>query len=257
MVKCSSMELEIFKIIGLSITAAIVCFFTAMTGSGSGLVLIPLMILSGLTPVQAIAIHKFEASLWTCASAIRYWKSKQVLILDFPWYLIIGSIGTFLGAAYIHFIPNIVLQIFVGCAILIVAIIMIFFHKDSSPREIKLWKRVVLICSMLVFGFYEGTFGSGNGFFIAALFFSLIGSNELKTVGMITVLAVFWNIVATLTHFTFGSMLLQYAIPMGSAAVVGAWLGAGYAIKSGKEVVRKIIITFAVLGGAIMLTQAL
>lgn len=251
------MEIEIFKIIGLSITAGIVCFFTAMTGSGSGLVLIPLMILSGLTPVQAIAVHKFEASLWTCASAIRYWKSKQVLMLDFPWYVIIGSIGTFLGAAYIHSIPNTILQLFVGIAILIVAIIMIFFHKDSSPREIKLWKRIVLICAMLLFGFYEGTFGAGNGFFMAAAFFTLIGSNELKTVGMITVLAVFWNIIAALTHLNFGSMLLQYAIPMGISATIGAWLGAGYAIKSGKEMVRKTIITFAVLGGTIMLIQAI
>lgn len=247
---------EIAIISGLSLIAGIVCFFTAMVGSGSGLILVPLLTLSGLSPVQAIAIHKFEA-LWTVVSGIRYYKSKQILPLDFPWYLALGSIGTFLGATYIHFIPNNVLQIIVGAAILIVAILMIFFHKKPEEKDITPWKRIILIISMFFFGIYEGTFGSGNGFFIAALFFSLIGSNELKTVGMITVLAAFWNIIATVTHFSFGSLLLQYALPIGFASMIGAWFGAGYAIKSGKEFVRKAIISISLIGGIAMFWQAI
>lgn len=250
------MPLEFLKILGLSLTAGIVCFFTAMVGSGSGLILVPLLILSGLSPVQAIAVHKFEA-LWTVVSGLRYWKNKQVLTLDFPWYLILGSIGTFLGAREIHFIPNQTLQMIVGGAILLVALLMIFFHKKPDPKEIKLWKRAILILSMFFFGIYEGTFGSGNGFFIAALFFGLIGSNEIKTVGMITILAAFWNIIATLTHLSFGSLIFRYALPIGTASMIGAWFGAGYAIHSGKNFVRKVIIILALVGGAVMLVQSL
>ena len=249
------MEIEIITIIALSILAGLVCFFTAMTGSGSGLILVPLLILVGLTPIQAIAIHKFEGTLWTVASAIRYYKSKQILSLDFSWYLIIGSIGTFLGAMYIHFIPSKVLQIIVGIAILLVTLLMIFFHKKPDKTDIKLWKRILLVISMFFFGIYEGTFGSGNGFFIAALFFSLIGSNELKTVGMITVLAAFWNLIAVATHFSFGSLLLQYAIPIGAASAIGAWFGAGYAINAGKDFVRKAIIGISFVGGFAILWQ--
>ncbi len=250
------MDMQILTIIGLSLTAAVVCFFTAMTGSGSGLILVPLLILAGLSPVQAIAVHKFE-TLWTVVSGFRYWKNKQVLTLDFPWYVFLGSAGTFLGAREIHFISNQTLQIIVGSAILIVALLMMFFHKKPDPKEIKLWKRVVLIIAMLLFGFYEGMYGSGNGFFIAALFFSLIGSNEVKTVGMITVLAAFWNFFAVLTHLTYGSLLLKYALPIGAGAMIGAWFGAGYAMKSGKNFVRKIIITIASIGGTVLLSQAL
>lgn len=251
------MDIQILTIAGLSLTAAIVCFFTAMTGSGSGLILVPLLILAGLSPVQAIAVHKFEA-LWTVVSGIRYWKNKQVLTLDFSWYLFLGSAGTFLGAREIHFISNQTLQIIVGGAILIVALLITFFHKQPDPtKEIKLWKRLVLIVAMLFFGFYEGMYGSGNGFFIAALFFSLIGSNEVKTVGMITVLAAFWNFFAVLTHLAYGSLLFQYALPIGAASMTGAWFGAGYAMKSGKNFVRKIIITLALIGGTVMLFQAL
>jgi uncharacterized membrane protein YfcA len=77
------MGTEVLTIIGLSLTASVVCFFTAMTGSGSGLILVPLLILAGLSPVQAIAVHKFKA-LWTVVSGLRYWKNRQVLTLDFP-----------------------------------------------------------------------------------------------------------------------------------------------------------------------------
>lgn len=247
----------ILTTVGLSISAAVVCFFTAMTGSGSGLILVPLMILGGLTPVQAIAIHKFEA-LWTVASGFRYWRSKQVLTLDFPWYLFLGSIGTFLGAREIHFISNQALQILVGTAIFVVAILISFFHKKPEKlKSIETWKRIILILAMFFFGFYEGLYGSGNGFFIAALFFSLIGSDELKTVGMITVLAAFWNFFAVLTHLSYGSLLFQYALPIGISAIAGAWFGAGYAIKSNKNFVRKVIVTIAFIGGAIMLFQGL
>ena len=251
------MVTQILTIAGISMAAAIVCFFTAMTGSGSGLILVPLLILAGLTPVQAIAVHKFEA-LWTIVSGIRYWKNKQVLTLDFPWYIVLGSIGTFLGAREIHFISNQTLQIIVGVAIVIVALVIMLFHKKPDPTKIvKPWKRIVLIIAMFFFGFYEGLYGSGNGFFIAALFFSLIGSNEVKTVGMITVLAAFWNFFAVITHLTYGSLLFQYALPIGAASMTGAWFGAGYAIKSGKNFVRKIIITVALIGGTVMLIQAL
>ena len=245
---------EILMIIALSITALIVCFFTAMVGSGSGLILVPLLILSGLTPVQAIAIHKFEA-LWTVVSGYRYYKNKQILMLDFPWYLIFGSIGTFIGAMYIHYIPSIVLQVIVGIAIIIVGFLLVFFNNKSTKTNIKSWKRFVLILSMFIFGLYEGIFGSGNGFFIAALFFTLIGSNELKTVGMITVLAAFWNIIATVTHFSFGSLVLKYALPIGISSMIGAWIGAGYAIKGGKEFVRKAVIIISFVGGTAMLLQ--
>lgn len=66
-------------------------------------------------------------------------------------------------------------------------------------------------------------YGSGNGFFIAALFFSLIGSDEIKTVGMITVLAGFWNFFAVLTHLSYGSLLWEYALPIGICSMIGAW----------------------------------
>ena len=246
------MEIEILKIGILSFISGIVCFFTAMTGAGSGLILVPLLIFSGLSPVQAIAIHKFEA-LWTVVSGARYYKNKQVLTLDFLWYLILGSIGTFLGAIYIHFISNIVLQIIIAIAILFMPLLIIFFHKKTEEKNIKLYKRIILIISMFFFGIYEGAFGSGNGFFIAALFFSLIGSDELKTVGMITVLAAFWNIIAILTHFSFGSLILEYALPMGITSMIGAYFGAGYAIKLKKEFVRKVIIIISFIGGVLML----
>lgn len=148
------MDINITIIAGISLVAGIVCFFTAMAGSGSGLILVPLMILSGLTPVQAIAVHKFEA-LWTVVSGIRFWKNKQVWMLDFPWYLVIGSAGTFLGAREIHFISNQELQFIVGIAIIIVALLMIFFHKKPEIKNIKPWKRIVLVLAMFGFGFYE------------------------------------------------------------------------------------------------------
>ncbi|GEM_PF-2310143 len=247
---------EIMTIAGLSIVAGFVCFFCAMVGSGSGLILVPLMIISGLTPVQAIAIHKFE-SLWTVASGWRYYKSGTFLKMDFSFYLVLGLLGSYIGARFIHFIPNDVLQIVVAVFILLVAVFINFSGKLKSNGSISPLKRFILIISMFFFGLYEGTFGSGNGFFIAALFFFLIGSDERKTVGMITILAAFWNIAATLTHFSFGSLLWQYALPMGSMAMLGGWFGAGYALHMDKEMIRKVIFLIAGTGGLIMLAQAL
>ncbi|MDO8648942.1 MAG: sulfite exporter TauE/SafE family protein [Candidatus Peregrinibacteria bacterium] len=244
---------EIIKIAIASFTATIVCFFTAMTGSGSGLILVPLLTFLGLHPVQAIAIHKFEATFWTCTSAIRYLRNRQVHTQDLPWYLLIGGIGAFLGARYIHLISDRTLQLIVGTIIILVATWLLFARRKSEQRDPALWKRMLLIASMLGFGIYEGVFGAGNGYFIAALFFTLIGSNELKTVGMITVQAVVWNLVAVLTHYAFGSLLLHYAIPVAICASIGAWFGAGFAIHRGTKFVRWIIIIGSYVAGVAML----
>ena len=249
---------EVLIIGGLSIAACITCYFCAMAGAGSGLILVPLMILGGLTPVQAIAVHKFEA-LWTVVSGWRYYKKDAFIKIDFLWYLVFGMIGTFIGARYIHFIPNDILQVVVGILILTVAL-FIRFSKTSVESETKGYsgnKRVILICSMFVFGLYEGTFGAGNGFFIAALFFWMIGAEEHKTVGMITILAAFWNLTATATHFTFGSLLWHYALPMGGMAMLGAWFGAGHALHTNKRNIRKVIFVLSMIGGMTMLLQVL
>lgn len=246
---------ELWRILVAAIAAAIVCFFAAMTGSGSGLILVPLFTLLGLPTVQAIAIHKFESTLWTTFSASRYIRNQQVFSLDFPWYLIVGCIGTFFGAKLIHFIDDHLLKSVVGAAILVVAVWIAFFQKTPEPKAIAPWKRIVLILSMAFFGLYEGLFGAGNGYFIAALFFSLVGSDALKTVGMITVLAAVWNFVAVLTHYSFGSLNLAYAIPVGMASSLGAWFGAGFAIEKGTQFVRWILVVGAFAAGLVLLVN--
>lgn len=246
---------EVLRIAFASVSAAVICFFAAMTGSGSGLILVPLLSLLGLPTVQAIAIHKFESTLWTSISAMRYIKGKRVLWLDFPWYLGLGCIGTFFGAKSIHFISNDSLKSIVGIAILIVGCWIVFFHRQPESKAIVTWKRAVLIVSMFGFGFYEGIFGSGNGYFIAALFFSLIGSDVLETVGMITVLAAVWNLIAVATHYSFGSLLLHYAIPIGIGASIGAWFGAGFAISKGTKFVRWIMVGGAFVAGILLLAS--
>lgn len=203
-------------------------------------------------------MHKFEA-LWTVVSGYRYWRQGAFLRTDFPWYLALGCAGTFVGARFIHLVPGSVLQALVGAAILAVAALLAL-QREPRSRTIEAldpWRRAILIAAMFVFGLYEGAFGSGNGFFIAAAFFALAGTDSLRTVGMITILAAFWNIVATATHWSYGSLLLHWAVPIGIGACVGAWFGAGMALRSGGAMVRRAIIGLSLLGGATLIWGAL
>ncbi|HEY9879288.1 MAG TPA: sulfite exporter TauE/SafE family protein [Leptolyngbyaceae cyanobacterium] len=249
------LDADMLRIAFAAAAAAGVCFFAAMTGSGSGLIMVPLLTFLGLPMVEAIAIHKFESTLWTTISASRYLRRQQVLFLDFPAYLVLGCIGTFFGAELIHFISDDLLKSVVGTAILVVGFWIVFFHRDPQPMEIVPWKRGLLIGSMFFFGLYEGTFGSGNGYFIAALFFSLIGSDVLKTIGMITVLAAVWNLVAVATHYSLGSLHFQYAIPVGIGSSIGAWFGAGFGIAKGAKFVRWVMVGGAFIAGALILVS--
>jgi len=70
---------------------------------------------------------------------------------------------------------------------------------------------------------------------------------------MITVQAIVWNLVAVLTHFSYGSLVLSYAIPVAIGASVGAWFGAGFAIHKGAKFVRWIIIIGSFIAGLAML----
>lgn len=246
-------DAEFLKILLVSLTATVVCFFTAMTGSGSGLILVPLLTFLGLHPVQAIAIHKFEATFWTSVSAFRYIKNGQVHRQDLYWYLLIGGFGAFLGARFIHLISDRELQYIVGVLVFLVATWMLFFHRKYEEKHSSRLKRLLLILSMVFFGIYEGVFGAGNGYFIAAFFFTVLGTNELKTVGMITVQAVVWNLVAVLTHYSYGSLVLSYAIPVAIGASIGAWFGAGFAIHRGAKFIRWVMIIGSYLAGASML----
>ncbi len=231
----------------------VVCFFTAMTDSGSGLILVPIFTWCGLTPVQAIAAHKFEATVWTAASAIRYIRSNQVLRTDLAWYVVLGCLGTIIGARFIHLVSNESLRTIVGVAILAVSCSMILLRRKKSTAPFTARKRIFVASMMFFFGIYEGILGSGNGYFMAALFLSLTATDELKLVGMITVTAAAWNFAAVCTHFTLGSLVFHFAIPVSIGAAVGAWFGASFAIKKGAGFVRWIIIGGALLAGLALL----
>lgn len=246
-------EAEIWRIALATGSAAIVCFFTAMTGSGSALILVPLLTFLGLHPVQAVAVHKFEVTFWTATSSFRYWKNGQVRKEDIWWYIILGGFGAFLGARYIHLISDDALRLLIGFLILGVATWIVLMKKPPKEHQASPWKRVLLIGSMIVFGIYEGIFGGGNGFFITVFFLTLVGGSELKTVGMVSVIAVVWNLIAMLTYAAHGSLVLSYAIPVTVGASIGAWFGSGFAIRKGTKVVRWIIIAAAYISGVLML----
>jgi len=233
-----------------------ICFFTAMTGTGSGLVLVPLLIAFGVPPVSAIAIHKLEASVWTTVSAFQFWKKREFYSRDFPWFLIFGAIGTFLGARMIHFVPDETVKNILGIAILAVVGWMIFWEKFRKNLEksgkLAGWERGILIFSMLIFGLYEGTFGSGNGYFITALFLTFLPNRELKIVGMITILAAFWNWIAVGVHVSFGSILWNWGVPIATGSAIGAYFGAKFALKKGRELVRRVILISAVIAAGIL-----
>jgi len=87
---------------------------SAFAGGGSGLVQFPVLILMGLPFSQALATHKMATFMLGLGSMTRNLKGS---VIDWPlaiYILVVGAVGTILGAYVITQIPDDVAQITLG-----------------------------------------------------------------------------------------------------------------------------------------------
>ncbi|MFB6468988.1 TSUP family transporter [Cytobacillus sp. Hz8] len=223
-------------------------FIDSVVGGG-GLISLPALLFTGLSPASAVATNKLAGTIGSLTSTIMFYRSGKLELKSIYKLFPLVFIGSMIGAWTVHLMNPNVLKPLMLIMLAAVAIYTIF-KKDwgNVSTYKKLSMRYLLLFMVLIFaiGFYDGFLGPGTGSFLMFAFL-MIGFDFLKAAGNAKFLNFGSNIAALLMFMYLGQINYAYGIPMGMAQFLGAVCGSRFAIKRGSGYVRALFIAVTFL----------
>ena len=241
----------IIQVFFIGFTAALL---SSISGGGSALVATPLLIMLGYPLQLVIASNNLSGACWTPFAARNYLKTLKIDYTLVSSLVILGVVGSWLGATVVTGFDEALLKIIVGTIIFCLSI-LVYFKKDFGLEEKKATLSKTL-CSLfaLPLGFYEGFLGSGNGLFTSAVLTRFQGFSLIRALGTYYIIAFFWCSIAAATYIYKGFWDTNLMLPAASGSILGASLGSKLGKKYGSPYVRKCFVAVgSILGLELLL----
>lgn len=217
-------------------------FIDSMAGGG-GMITIPVFLLTGFSPHQAIATNKLQASFGSLTATLRYRNGGLVRIREILPGIAFTLMGAASGSAAVQLLSADFLDLIIPVALSALFFFMLF-RKDLGKVESRerLNRGLFYLIFGLIIGFYDGFFGPGTGSFWTIAFVTLAGMNLKRATGHTKVVNFTSNIVSLGVFLTGGNILIIPGILMGLAQIGGAWTGSHLVMKKDSSFVRVIFL---------------
>ncbi|MHA7305026.1 sulfite exporter TauE/SafE family protein [Arthrobacter sp. TMN-49] len=225
----------------------------AVVGGGGLLQLPVLLMIPGITPVQALATNKMGSIFGTATSSVTYYsrvKPDMRTALPMAGVALLGSLG---GAVVAASLPGSVFKPIIVVALVVVLLFTVFkpnIGELTALRHSGSKHYVVAVCIGGLIGFYDGLIGPGTGSFLVIAMVSLMGYAFLEASAKAKIVNLATNAGALLFFLPHGSLLWGVGLVLGFANMAGGYLGARTAVKQGSKFIR---IVFLVVVSALIL----
>ncbi|MFI8481076.1 TSUP family transporter [Pseudomonas sp. NPDC078700] len=222
--------------------AFIAGFIDAIAGGG-GLLTIPALLTAGLPPHLVLGTNKLSSTFGAAVASYTFYRRKLFNPVNWRNALIGTAVGALLGAAIAQWLPaewlNQMLPVIVfGCGL------YLLFGKtpdipldpDAPIAKRRQWPQSITL------GLYDGVAGPGTGAFWTVSTLLLYPLDLVRASGVARTMNFVSNICALAIFIASGQVAWILGICMGSALMVGAYIGAHTAIKGGSKFIRPVFI---------------
>lgn len=244
----------------LLILAAFVAGFVDAIAGGGGLISVPMLLIAGATPIEALATNKLQGAFGAGTATVAFARAGHVRLKDQLGMAVASALAAAAGALVAKAMPADALRIIMP--VILVAVAAFFALKPglsdmdrvqrlSAPAFTFTFTAVPLIAA------YDGFFGPGTGSFFMLAFVMLAGFGMLKATAHTKLLNFASNIGSLAIFIPSGAMWWGVGIGMGLAQIAGAALGARMAMKIGARLIKPLIVTVSVAMALRLLWQAL
>ncbi len=241
------LEISIGLLLMLFVGGALAGFIDAIAGGG-GLVALPLLLFTGLTPAQALATNKLQGSFGTFSAS--YYFVRRGLVK--PRQIISMVCCTFVGSALGTLLVQQIDPSFLTTVIPLLLIATAgYFLLSPTMNEEDAQQRIGVLCFALTIGFglgfYDGFFGPGTGSFFAIAFISLLGFGLTKATAHTKVLNFTSNIASLVFFVGAGQVVWSLGFSMAAGQLLGGRLGARLVVKKGSKLIRPLVVIICIL----------
>jgi uncharacterized membrane protein YfcA len=233
--------------IALLMLAAFVAGFIDSIAGGGGLIAIPALLLTGMSPVHALGTNKLQALFGSGSATLAYASKGHVDVREQLPSAIVAAIGSALGALAATVVPADILEAALPVVLIAIAL---FFALKPRMNDIDRTRRMTPFLFGLtvvpILGFYDGIFGPGTGSFYMLAFVTLAGYGVLKATAHTKMLNFATNIGALIVFLLAGAVYWKIGLLMGVAQFIGARLGASLAIRIGAKLIKPLLVLICV-----------
>jgi uncharacterized membrane protein YfcA len=244
-VTISGLDLSVTTVVLLVLAGFAAGWVDAVVGGG-GLVQLPaLLLIPGISPVQALATNKLAGILGTSVSAVTYYRRVQPDLRTAGPMAASALVGAGGGAALASLLPE---GVFVP--VILVALVAVAGYTVARPQvgratALRWQGRTHLLVALglgAVIGCYDGLLGPGTGSFLVIALVGVLGYAFLEASAQAKIVNAATNLGALIVFTVQGAPLWRLGLLVGVANIAGAYLGARTAVARGSGFVRAVFL---------------
>jgi hypothetical protein len=212
----------------------------AITG-GNSLINVPLMIMVGMSPRQAVATNMFAVIFMTVSATARFAHARMLRAeLLLPLGAITVATSAY-GARLAVKLPETVVKLVVGIS-MAVLVVFIALYRNSAPVTPTRARRWWVYVGTTLLGVYGGFFSGGYTTLMTVLCTVCFGLTMMESVAVTKPINLLSCLAASAVFFASGLIDLRIGLPLAAANLLGGWLGAHAALKGGDRFVRLLFL---------------
>ncbi|MGB5439688.1 MAG: sulfite exporter TauE/SafE family protein [Gammaproteobacteria bacterium] len=229
--------------ITLFLISLVANLFSAFSGGGAGLIQLPALIFLGLPFGVALGTHKIASVALGIGATIRHLREDRLERRMVTCILAFGLPGVVLGANIILNVPERGAQVSLG--ILTAGLGVYSMLNPGLGQSVQPAHRDhagVLVGGLVLFGIgvLNGSLTSGTGLFVTLWLVRWFGLDYRRAIAYTLILVgLFWNASGALTLGILTEIRWDWLPVLLAGSLIGGYLGAHMAIKSGNRWIKR------------------
>lgn len=226
--------------------AGVLAGFINTLAGGGGLLILPLLMLSGMGAALANGTMRVAVLIQSAEAVRQFNKRGSMPFADLPAILVPSLLGTLVGALAAAFLPETILKPVLLITLVVVALLMVLRPAQMSPdpNSVPLSPNTSLSGWIGLFfaGAYGGVVQAGVGFVLLAVLagqlrYDLLRSNALKLAitGSFTILALAIFVAR-------GQVAWLPGLVVAAGSLIGVRLGVNFAHAVSPRVLKRILL---------------
>ncbi|HCZ06415.1 MAG: uncharacterized protein PWP37_1702 [Thermotogota bacterium] len=236
-------------LVAILLTGVLAGFLNVLAGGGS-LITLPMLSLAGLPLDIANGTNRIAILMQNIVATNRFQKSG-VKVFGLGLKLgIAATAGALVGAQIAVSLERDLLEKVVGVLLLIMAVLLVFKPKLWTEPKTRTGNAFLRYGSLVAVGVYGGFIQAGVGFFMLIPLVLIEGLDLLRANAVKVVIILVYTIPSLILFLANGKVHVGYGIFLGLGNIIGAELGARFAVLKGSKWIRIVLLVAVVFGAS-------
>lgn len=242
-------------------TFAIMALIGVLTGfidsiaGGGGLIMMPALLMTGISPIQALGTNKLQSMFGTSTAAWNYWRKGLIDVRANLGKVILVFIGATGGVLAVQQLKPGLLGLIIPILLMAsAAYVLLSPRMSDEDAHVRLSAKAYGPVGAGI-GFYDGFFGPGTGSFFSTSLVALRGMGLTRATALTKLLNLTSNVASVLFFAIGGKIVWTLGFAIAAGAMVGNYIGSHTAMKFGARVIRPLLVVLSLALTAKLLWQ--